>query len=218
MRVNRSLFAAAALLGVCTAATASIAYNNFGPGSGGFEYGGGGYIIGKYSSNSVTLQQGFQFTSGASGSISKVYVAVDFANPPENGAFAVPTYDLYADDGSNQLGALLSTWTGTTPVGSEVQLLTGGSASLAAGSKYWLVAREPDPTRMYGWVMNNQGITGKKTISLDDGANFFYDSDPQTQGAFRIDVEPTDVPEPFTMALMGGAAMAGYRRMRRRKA
>lgn len=32
-----------------------------------------------------------------------------------------------------------------------------------------------------------------------------------------ITQNPQSVPEPFTMALMGGAALAGYRRMRRRK-
>lgn len=219
MRIIRSFIAASALLGASSFASAIIAYNNFGPGSGGFEYDPfSGLIIGKYSSNTVTLQQGFQFTAGASGLISAVYVAVDFAEAPENGVGAVPTFDIFADNGSDQIGAFLATWSGVTPVGSQVMSLSGSAAALTSGLKYWIVAREPDPTRMYGWNTNNQGITGNKALSIDDGATFGYGSEPQVQAAFRIDVQPQSVPEPFTMALMGGAAVAGYRRVRRQRA
>ncbi len=41
---------------------------------------------------------------------------------------------------------------------------------------------------------------------------------PHSMFVNRVTVNPQSVPEPFTMALMGGAAVAGFRRVRRRRA
>ncbi len=64
------------------------------------------------------------------------------------------------------------------------------------------------------------GLVNGGTYSL----NFFFAERHTTQSNFMVETNfnitsvPQSVPEPFTMALMGGAAVAGYRRMRRRRA
>ncbi len=211
MRALRSLFIGSSLLGAAATSQAVIAFSNFGSG---FTFGAGQWSIGKLAAfENAQIAQGFQFTASQSGDVSAIYVAVQSV-VGENSSGAIPTFELHADS-TNTVGTLLGTWTGSLVGAPAVQTLTGGTATLTAGTKYWLVARETSGTFAYGWTVNNQGAFGPRSSSGNDGASWAYFSN-NIHGAFRIDVTPQSVPEPFTMALMGGAALAGFRRLRKR--
>lgn len=170
-------------------------------------------FIGKYSTNSIALQQGFMFESLATGQVSKIRVGItDFTG--EDSVGSVPTFDLYASD-LNQASTLLGSWTGTAPTGSSLQTLTSSDVvTLTAGTSYWLVAREPDPTKFFGWNNTNTGLALPKLLEFGAGSGFSYSSAPEDAGAFEITVGGA-VPEPASMIALGLGALALVRRKRK---
>lgn len=218
MRLPTRCFVAFVSFGVlCQSASAITAFSNFGSGMS-FQADGTGPIIGYYSPLGTAYQQAFQFTSSASGSVSGISVALSKFSS-YTGTGTVPTFDLFTDSGSNTIGGLLGTWTGVMPTANlgSVQSLTGGSATLNAGGKYWLVAREPTLQNVFVWNYNSQGGKGMQAFSSNLGSSYNYLTN-RDQCAFQIDVAAAPVPEPFSMALAGIGALAGYHRIRTRKA
>ncbi len=199
--VVRMLAAGGGLLLGVGSGQAVIAFSNFGPAES-FET-SAGYLLGQ-----PNEWGGFQFTALASGDVSSIRVAmVQFVNA------TTASFDLYSNGGGDTVGTLLGTFTGGTPgTTAAVVQLTGGSATLASGSKYWLIARNPLGVGFI-WMVNNQGNNLRAAYSDTGGSAYGYST--ERAGAFSVEVTPQSVPEPFTMALMGGAALAGYRRVRR---
>lgn len=109
-----------------------------------------------------------------------------------------------------------SAWgAGNYNAGTNTLTLGGFSAHDSDGSFGTIVGYARDyyeAARLGSWAMG----TNATTLWLDSLAQ----GNKLGQDQFTIDPNhpPQSVPEPFTMALMGGSAMAGYIRMRKRRA
>ncbi len=181
---------------------------------------GGQYFLKGPTSGTGMVNWGFQFVAAVSGNVASIDVAIDGMTP--SGPLS---FELYADNGSNQLGALLDTMPSILPVPgftSPVQFTYIQSVNnpwLAAGSKYWLVGDAADAT-VDAWEMPVLGgMSGNNVVSL--GGTLYYDTDMGTDPAFSVEATP----EPGAIALLASAALSGagalvrthgLRRLRRR--
>lgn len=92
------------------------------------------------------------------------------------------------------------------------------SIQLIAGNKYWIEAKTAvEGNNLYaGWFINNQGVNGLIKFGAVRGTaanpTSTYAVGPAELPAFRVNV----VPEPSTLAAMGG--FVAFAALRRRKA
>jgi len=213
MNVCRSL-ALGSLALVSPLACAQVAFNDFGPNNGGFDYNPStGWTVSGGSSSPGTFRAANQFTSGASGVLTDLILPVELVSGTGN-----ITVMLVNDAAGSPGSTVLESWT-TAPSGSfgtwaaPITLSGNGSATLANGTLYWVeivAANESTSTLWSAWDFNNQSVTGLDAYNQGTGWNL---QPGQTLGAFKIDVKPA--PEPATMlALAGGAAVLLRRRRR----
>lgn len=184
-KLHRTLPLAAAFLGIATSAEAGVAFSSFGPGE-------------TYNSTSAlfvnpSFSPAAQFTSGLSGTLSSIRIAMNNNSSSAPSAF---TLSLFGVDPTTQGATPVASWNGLssgqtyflTP--SPVTVAAGGF-DLVAGTTYWLRASSPNS------LLWNFGT-------------------PFGTGAFSVlTAEP--VPEPFTMALGAAAACAFLRKRMKAK-
>ncbi len=159
------------------------------------------------------FSQGFQFTSGLSGGLAGFRVAMnDFTTP---NAF---TISLYADSGSNTLGALLGAYSGVSSgavygsTHSALATVAASGPSLTAGGKYWLVASATRSNQVT-WALS---YGPKTTLTYSNGMyNAHYGV--TSLGAFSVQVQPISpaVPGPAALGPFALGALATRRKRRR---
>ncbi len=211
MTRNAPLFAAAALALLLGGgpARAGVVFSNFGPGD--------NYNI---SAGDIVLGPGVEaakFTAAGGGTLT----TIDLALTSQFGIQSPVTVELHADSGGT-VGTLLSTGS-TTTTGffgfyHPPAVAPMSSASLTAGTMYWVLVSAPNPPDIVVWNRNSTGDVGPLARSVDGGLTFTYTN--ETHGAFRVNTaDATAVPEPGTLALLaaGGACLALGRLRRRPK-
>lgn len=181
-KLHRTLPLAAAFLGVASSAEAGVAFSSFGPGE---TYNSASALFVNASFSPVA-----QFTSGLSGTLSSIRIAINNSDFSAPSAF---TLSLFGVDPTTQGATPLASWNGLSSgqifflAPSPVTVAAGGF-DLVSGTTYWLRASSPNS------LLWNVGT-------------------PFGTGAFSVlTAEP--VPEPFTMAL-GAAAAGAFLRKRR---
>lgn len=181
-----------------TSASSTVLYNNFGPGDSFID--GLGYTIG------FGTAQGVGFVAGDTGLVTSIDVGMGlFFNgaPPQSVDF-----NLYSDSGSNNIGALLESFSVTVSndfgtVATSTGVLSG-TTLLSAGQNYWLIASAPAVTNV-PWNINSVGDTGSRWVNGVVSADLL--------ATFRVNA--SSVPEPGTFILVG-LGLAGLAASRRR--
>lgn len=199
-----------------SAASADIAYNNFGPARGGFDYNWGiGWTVAgpNNGSGQFGVEQALSFTAGAGGELSDIWVPiwrVPFSNPADEVTVHIATK---SGDVAPTPSDILESWTLTSFASwsdwSEPHHLeSAGGITLDAGTEYWIWMQGGDTT-WAGWAHNlDPALTTRHTLRRD-GEDWLSVSS-STASALRVDV----VPAPGAAALMGLSALAGIRRRR----
>jgi hypothetical protein len=201
MRANLRGVLAGLCLVTSPAVFADTPFSSFGQNHEYFTGGGGSVMPGN--------DLGYQFESGASGSLGSIEAAI------LSGPFGAPTVNLtlWADlDG--HLGGLLGSWEviadGNAFNGDYITIQNADSEiDLTAGETYWLLAR-------------TDGV-GAWNLSDSESGNYVWGS-PENytytngrNGAFAV-YTTTTVPEPATLAIVGlGALGFARRRVLRRR-
>lgn len=202
---------------LCSATYAQVAFNDFASDANSATYGYAtnvGWTISGASSAVSEFVCANQFVSGASGSVSDVILPLNYASGDPNATIDV---QLVADN-ANMPGTVLESWTvgtsGTFGSWSAPETLTGdGSASLAAGTSYWLVLSPTNVGNSDLWAVLNYNEAGATGLDLYNQGSGWASNPGATLGAFEVDVAPT--PEPATMTLLG-LGIAGLIARRRR--
>lgn len=199
---------AALLLFLPASARAGIIYNNFGAGD---SYNPiFGHFVGFDGTD--TYVQADQFTATNSGKLSSITVAMGIADSSPS---ATVTLELRADSGGLP-GSLIESFSVpvTQSFGSDspITVASAVTPNLAAGTKYWLVASNPN--NFVGWNFNSTGDVGLVGTGIDGGALQTY---TDTRDVFRLNTADVSTPEPASIALLstGLLGLAGFR-MRRR--
>ncbi|MBI9038462.1 MAG: T9SS type A sorting domain-containing protein [Bacteroidales bacterium] len=170
-----------------------IAYNNFGPDNGGWDYnyGLGWTIAGDNVSAQYGVEQAMGFQSEAEGVLTDIWLAISYvpmSSPPD-------TVIVFLVENPNGLppdsAYIMQEWT-LTEFGSWSQwntphhLVGNGTSELELGKSYWLwcIAKE---TTWCMWCMNiDPAFTCPHTIRRE-GEDWLAISN-ETAGAFRVDV------------------------------
>lgn len=204
--MQKVLFGVAALVVLSAGAHADISFDSFGAGDS-FNTGSGWTIAGASGSLGTDYNTGSRFTSATSGTVTTITAAIGYVNGTNTA-----TLTLYADAGGT-LGAALGSWAlANLPSfgsGSTVVINAGNTASVAAGSDYWLICDSADDAWM-AWNVNNQGLKADLYQSINNVPTYYTAIDTC---AMRI--ETTPVPEPASMLAIG-AGIAAFARKRRK--
>jgi hypothetical protein len=128
---------------------------------------------------------------------------------------------LLMTDVGGQPGAIIETWTFVDQMGIDPSILVGNSTLhpvLNPYTNYWLVASTPDDGTWAGWAKSLPAVLGTHGRKLGSDPWEIYTN--ITQGAFRInatpkEVPPPPVPAPGALILSGiGMMLVGYLRKR----
>lgn len=185
MQPNRILLAVPFALIHC-GAFAQVAYSNFGTGYT-YDLGSGATLSGKQSVVNSRRDQGFQFISGRTGTVASIQAALAWVIGTN-----AATLSLY-NDNNGMLGSLLLSANLTSLPALTGQYFTPtkiaptSSATLLAGSKYWLVATSA-PDAWLSWQYVTTGVQLPRYMRMDDGSSIY---DPgKKPGAFEIVTKP----------------------------
>jgi hypothetical protein len=184
----------------CSAANATLVFNNFGPDRNGFDYTPdlGWTVAGIQSDNPFGVEQAMGFIPTASGFLSSIWVAMGF-NPPDPQTPDVVTLRLALDAGGEP-GLVLEEWTFDllAPLNQwnpPIRLTGSGNTFLDANSFYWLWALPSNDVTWGAWNLNNINDVGPHTLRREGEG--WLPAGNETRSAFRV-----AVPEPATIALL----------------
>ena len=99
---------------------------------------------------------------------------------------------------------------GTTPEIIEIESNAVSDVLLIEGQNYWVTARSLNVTATYAWSFSLDGV-GNAVVDPDGGEDFVLLSQLQ-QGAFRVNVDPTSIPEPAALLPLTVLSMICLRR------
>ncbi|RYG25328.1 PEP-CTERM sorting domain-containing protein [bacterium] len=189
------------------ASAANLVYSNLGP-SDGYDPNVGYTVSGTSSPVSIYQYVAMSFVSTRSEPLASIDVALVTIT---GGDFRV---EFRGADSGGGVGSLLESWyvpsAPSSASGSLVHLPSTTAASLAFGTKYWVVAMVPTPSSSsFGaWQLNTTSNTGEYALGVPAG--LVYKNGPRS--AFRVE----SVPEPATLVAFSAAVAGAF--LRRRKA
>lgn len=188
--------------------SAQVLYSSLGAGDS-YNTGAGATISGATSIVGAEFIQGFSFVSGASASASSLKIAMGHVT----GTTSV-TMTLYTESGGmlgSQVGsaATLTTLAGSFGTANALvnQDVSGLGWNLTSGTTYFLVAKSANDA-WHAWNDNVVGATGIRYVSSNGSPSYGSGSNV---GAFEL----AAVPEPATLAILGGSLLAFARRKRK---
>jgi hypothetical protein len=186
------------VLGVAGPARADLIFSNFGPGES-YNLDGGPVVgLGQVVGNAFTVPTTSAYR------LDSITAALTFVSGPVNSV----TLSLETDI-NNQPGKTLESWTLTDlpPIAHDNPPSTVTSVLhplLKAGTQYWVVASNPDPTQTSNnsWNFTSPDVQGL-VWSNNSGTSI------ATQSAFSVSGSLSIVPEPATMTLTSVAVLIG---------
>jgi len=197
-------------LALCISASADVLFTTLGP-NGEYDPNSGWFVDGSNYHNQVTAMP---FTPAANAQMTDAVLALgNYAG----GNNPVNLY-LYTDNGG-QPGTQLATLTQHGVIlpydtgGGLVQFNCNGCGTVNQGTKYWLVAWEPDPNTAQAWMYAFQGHTGTWAFNLLGSVDGPWNLVPGTLSGYRVDGTS---PEPGTLGLMGSGLIAAATGLRRK--
>jgi hypothetical protein len=185
-------------------ASADLSFSTFGPGDT-YNTGTGWTICTPASVLSFDSHMAQQFTSATTGDVT----AISFASFLASGSGDV-TLGLYADDGTDHVGAPLGTWNlvaAFNPAGILTTSIAPG-IGISSGQKYWVGLVGANDSWL-GWNWNSTGATGLIQSNYLTSSGTASD----TLSGFRVETQA--VPEPATMAALAFGAVGLLRRRKR---
>lgn len=213
--MRKAILAAAVAGFAASSAAGDIAYNNFGPDRGGFDYNWGiGWTVAgpNNGSGQFGVEQAHIFNAGVGGELSDIWVPiwrVPFSAPADEVTVHIATVS-----GANPTpGDILESWTLTSfeswsDWSAPHHLESAGGITLNAGEDYWIWMEGGDTT-WTGWAHNvDPALTLPHTLRRE-GQNWTNIFD-ETAGALRVDVVPA--PGTAALACFGSLAIARRRR------
>ena len=167
-------------LSAAAAAHADVAFNNLSPGD--LYDANTGFLVG----GPTAIVPAFQFVSGASGSINRVVLPMQYFS----GVSSEFNVEVFSDSGGvpgNNLGVLgrVHGVQFGAPPPPPVQLVPTGTVALSSGTPYWLVLRSIGDS-FGSWHVNDHGEQGLRA-SQSSGSQTWMTS-TNTRVAFRIEV------------------------------
>lgn len=235
--MKQSMCMAAVCCLAAASASAGVAYNNFGSGEGGFEYGESSFYNIRATNTGIFfplpgVRQGFRFTAQASGGVTDVWIPLQWHFFLDQAVYPdeVNVYLGAASDPDHpERASTIATWTlnndtmpSDNPIGvykAPVHLVGLGEASLTEGQDYWIWVEATNETTEVAW-RSAPGSFAAPSDSLTRAFQFYgpaaaqfggedWQTDERLAGAFRIDV----IPAPGTIAVAAfGLAGLGRRR------
>ena len=199
MRFAFSLPAAVALALAVLAGPAQggLIYSTFGPGD---SYDAAGHPVG----TSENYMNAVSFTPVTTVTFDSARLGVAYLGGATN-AFTVSL----ANDSVGMPGSAIETFSGLVfPSPGIVTVTSGVYPALAAGTTYWLIVHAVDPSNTIGATLrNDQGIVGG-WAHTESGAWYTGSDVTGSNATPAFDVSGTEVvPEPSTLALVGGAGL-----------
>jgi hypothetical protein len=168
---------------------------------------------------------GASFTTGSSGVLGAIHLALELNAAADDGAFLVSvvpdagnTPDLTPGNALWTSSSILdSSFTANTPGGYWDPALdpTAAGVGLAAGTRYWVVLNG-DPDSVVSWDY----VTTPDTSGIGVAGELWYSAGatgPNETGPYVMSVDVTAAPEPVSLAIFGlglvglGAARFGAR-------
>ena len=187
-----------------------ITFDNFGPG-GNYSGRDGGGTIGRYVGGLDDAWISHSFSPTVTGNLTTLDAAL-FLSYGITGVFELK---VFHDTGSLSLLETITAVDLASPLGSGSLLTVNSDLNprLIEGETYWLRASSPDPENSHGfWAFSDPIYWG--SVSYFDG---FQQLDwvNTGQGAFRVAVDPVQVPEPsvlsiFIIGLIGAWAVRRF--------
>ena len=207
----------AVLLFSTSVVNADVTYSNLGPNDE-FDL-ANGILVGTFPDQMVdNLHVAYQFTAETTGTIDNVELGmVDFGGDP-NDTVTVTVWNQGAIDGEGLPDEPL--WVGLGDPGVTPDLVNFQTAdvlgpTVVAGETYWVSARATNGEGTYAWFSNIFEIESNLVFDFEGGSNW-GDVLVFPQGAMRINVTPTAVPEPsLAIPVLAIALLSGRRRARR---
>jgi len=187
-------------------ATAGTIFDDFGPNNGynccvGWTVSGAASPVGQFIAAN-------EFTAGLSGAVNEIDIALALITGTGNA-----TVSLYTVGNTGLPDVLLGSWAVTAHNDVETILVSNGP-DLASGTEYFMVLQADDVT-WDAWDWNITGATGIDLFSTDN-MNSWTNNGIQTLGAFRVLGQPTGVPEPGTLIMLGSGVLAAAGVIRRK--
>ena len=207
---TRCLQIVALVLLLASPAFGDVAFSNFGE-KDEFDL-STAYIIGHFPDSGIENQHlGFEFTASVTGTVDSVELAAFEFEPGDKDSLLVT---IFSDDEGLPDEPVWSGLgnPGTTPEIIEIESNAVSDVLLIEGQNCWVTARSLNVTGAYAWSFSLDSF-GNAVLDPTGGEDFALFSQLE-QGAFRVNVDTTSIPEPAALLPLTMLSMFCLRRSR----